>query len=141
MTDDNGLGALAARQKQRRGKNTRRQEAMPPPRHPRAEPAETQTPAAPAEDQVEPAQSTEASTSPGSVAQPPPVTALPTEVITVAPRTAEPPAATEARSDATRARRTPSIEVYLPDDELTDWINEVEDAGFARRQRAILSPV
>ncbi|MEE2055754.1 hypothetical protein, partial [Nocardiopsis tropica] len=42
---------------------------------------------------------------------------------------------------ATRARRTPSIEVYLPDDELTDWINEVEDAGFARRQRAILSPV
>ncbi|WP_344098594.1 hypothetical protein, partial [Nocardiopsis tropica] len=92
-------------------------------------------------DQVEPAQSTEASTSPGSVAQPPPVTALPTEVITVAPRTAEPPAATEARSDATRARRTPSIEVYLPDDELTDWINEVEDAGFARRQRAILSPV
>ena len=152
MTDQeqpasNALGSLADRQKQRRKKTTRREEAMPPPRHPRAEPTESteaQAPAASTEEPAKPLQSEEAAASSWAAAQPAPAVSLPTQgPVTVAPRAtpATPPAASEARSDATRARRTPSIEVYLPDDELTDWINDVEDAGFARRQRAILSPV
>lgn len=160
---DNGLGALAARQQRRRG-TTRRQAAMPPSRHPRTEPSTdpeenspTPTPAEGAAEarSAEGTEQTTASPAPVSPdepvapqdapapAQAEPVPAVPAPVA-VAPEPVVPassPAAEGGRPDAVRARRTPSIEVYLPDDELTEWINQVEDEGFAQRQRAILSPV
>lgn len=43
------------------------------------------------------------------------------------------------RSDATRATRTPSVEAYL-DQELLDWLWQIEAAAVARRERAVVSP-
>jgi len=139
---DNGLGALAARQQRRRG-TTRRQAAMPPSRHPRTEPStspeETPPTPTPAEDAAE-ARPAEGMARPMAPAPAELVPAAPAPVA-VTPEPVAPASSPAERPDAVRARRTPSIEVYLPDDELTEWINQVEDEGFAQRQRAILSPV
>lgn len=53
----------------------------------------------------------------------------------------EPPAEqARPRSDARRTGRPPSVEVYL-DAELRAWLDTVEEAAFARRERAAISPV
>ncbi|TMZ71229.1 hypothetical protein EMG21_27585 [Klebsiella pneumoniae] len=44
------------------------------------------------------------------------------------------------RSDATRTGRSPSVEAYL-DQDLLDWLWDVEGAAVARRQRNLISPV
>ncbi|MFE6309335.1 hypothetical protein [Nocardiopsis sp. NPDC057823] len=43
------------------------------------------------------------------------------------------------RSDATRSKRTPSVEAYL-DQELMDWLWQIEAAAVARRERSVASP-
>lgn len=108
----NGLDDLAGR---------RRRRQPPPPKHPRSE--QQSAPEAAPDPQPEP--------------EPEP---------TQAPRASKPTRDREPeksdrprRSDATRATRTPSVEAYL-DQELLDWLWQIEAAAVARRERAVVSP-
>ena len=93
----------------------RRRRQPPPPKHPRSEQQPT-TPKATPEPQPEPK----------------PARAKPD-------RGQEPESDRPRRSDATRATRTPSVEAYL-DQELMDWLWQIEAAAVARRERSVASP-
>lgn len=108
----NGLDDLSGRRRQRR--------QAPPPKHPRSE-------------QQPPEPSPEKGTDPVSEKPSPP------EPEAAAPEAVEPPE-TKVRSDAQRAKRTPSVEAYL-DEELLDWLWQVEAAAVAQRMRSVNSPV
>jgi hypothetical protein len=111
----NGLDKLTQRRQRRQA---------PPPKHPRTQPEEQLEPEAVAAD---PAGEIPA---PGASAQPAPEPA--------AERRRSKTKAAE-RSDATRSKRTPSVEAYL-DQELMDWLWEIEAAAVARRERSVTSP-
>lgn len=124
----NGLDDLAGR---------RRRRQTPPPKHPRSEQSEL-TEASPA--------SPEPSSPPEETAlakEDPAAGAPPAKKTVPAPSGSSRGPAKEAappRSDAARARRTPSIEAYL-DEELVDWLWQVESAAVAQRMRSVNSPV
>jgi hypothetical protein len=107
----NGLDDLAGR---------RRRRTAPPPKHPRSEqstPSEAEPAAAPTtEPEPEPAPSARAKTPKSAPRQQP------------------------ERSDATRAKRAPSVEAYL-DEDLMDWLWQVEAAAVGQRMRSVNSPV
>ena len=111
----NGLDDLSGRRRKRR--------ETPPPKHPRSEQQPPPPPAsAPAaEPDPGPAQETE-----------------PRAAAAGAP--AEPVPETTGRSDARRSKRTPSVETSL-DEELLDWLWQVEAAAVAQRMRSVNSPV
>lgn len=95
----------------------RRRRQPPPPKHPRSE--QQSAPEAAPDPQPEP--------------EPEPRASKPT-------RDREPEKSDRPRrSDATRATRTPSVEAYL-DQELLDWLWQIEAAAVARRERAVVSP-
>lgn len=95
----------------------RRRRQPPPPKHPRSE--QQSAPEAAPDPQPEP--------------EPEPRASKPA-------RDREPEKSDRPRrSDATRATRTPSVEAYL-DQELLDWLWQVEAAAVARRERAVVSP-
>lgn len=108
----NGLDDLAGR---------RRRRQAPPPKHPRSEHEQQPplpAPPAPASPEPEPERAARAKT----------------------PRPARPQEDERPRrSDATRATRTPSVEAYL-DQELMDWLWQIEAAAVARRERSVASP-
>lgn len=116
----NGLDDLAGRRQRRKA---------PAPKHPRSEHEQQPTlPEAP----------------PASAPEPGPASKAPAESARP-PRAQAPKAANRQepdlpqRSDATRAKRTPSVEAYL-DQELMDWLWQIEAAAVARRERSVASP-